>query len=36
MLVGIPGSGKTTFAHQYAAKNENFVVLSSDDIREEL
>lgn len=34
MLVGIPGSGKSTYAH--SIKNEDTVYLSSDAIREEL
>ncbi len=35
-LVGLVGSGKTTYAHQLAKDNENTIVLSSDSIREEL
>ncbi len=36
LLVGIPGSGKTTYAENYISKNDNTVHLSSDKIREEL
>ena len=36
LLVGIPGSGKTTYAEKYIAENPNTVHLSSDKIREEL
>ena len=38
MLVGISGSGKTTFAKRVQDENpgDRYVVLSSDDIREEL
>lgn len=32
MMVGVPGSGKTTYAHQIP----NATVLSSDDIRAEI
>ena len=34
MLVGLPGSGKSTYAAQYKVKG--YHVHSSDDIREEL
>lgn len=36
LLVGIPGSGKTTYAEKYIKDNPNTVHLSSDKIREEL
>lgn len=36
LLVGIPGSGKTTYAENYIQKHANTVHLSSDKIRAEL
>ena len=36
LLVGIPGSGKTTYAEKYIKKHTNAVHLSSDLIRNEL
>ena len=36
LLVGIPGSGKTTYAEKYIKENPNAVHLSSDKIRAEL
>jgi predicted kinase len=36
LLVGIPGSGKTTYAQKYMTENGNCIHLSSDLIREEL
>lgn len=36
MLVGIPGSGKSTYAKDYIKKNPDTLHLSSDKIREEL
>ena len=36
LLVGIPGSGKTTYAEKYIKENPNTVHLSSDKIRAEL
>ena len=36
LLVGIPGSGKTTYAKQYVDKEPMVVHLSSDSIRKEL
>ena len=36
LLVGIPGSGKTTFAENLCIRNINTIHLSSDKIREEL
>lgn len=36
LLVGIPGSGKTTYAEQYIEEHPNTVHLSSDKIRAEL
>ena len=36
MLCGLPGSGKSTYANDYAARNNNVVHLSSDAIRAEL
>ena len=35
ILIGIPGSGKSTFAKNYSENNKNFVVLSSDAMRAE-
>lgn len=36
MLVGIPGSGKSTWAKKYIDRNKNYEVFSSDDLRLEL
>lgn len=36
LLVGIPGSGKTTYAKKYIERNDNTLHLSSDAIRKEL
>lgn len=36
LLVGIPGSGKTTYAKQYVDEHSNTIYLSSDSIRKEL
>lgn len=36
VLVGLPGSGKSTWAKQYAANCEKILLVSSDAIREEL
>jgi predicted kinase len=36
LLVGIPGSGKTTYAEKYIKENPCTVHLSSDKIRAEL
>lgn len=36
LLVGPPGTGKTTYAHKYIEKHPGTVHLSSDDIRKEL
>ena len=36
LLVGVPGSGKSTYAQKYLEKNKNTIHLSSDKIREEL
>lgn len=36
LLVGPPGSGKTTYAEKYIAKHDNAIHLSSDKIRAEL
>lgn len=36
LLVGPPGSGKTTYAEKYLAEHSNTVYLSSDKIRKEL
>lgn len=36
LLVGIPGSGKTTYAKNYIEQNANTIHLSSDAIRKEL
>ena len=36
LLVGIPGSGKTTYGEKYVVEHSNTIHLSSDKIREEL
>ena len=36
MTVGLPGSGKSTWAERMKEKDPNIVICSSDDIREEL
>ncbi len=36
ILIGIPGSGKTTYAKQHLLTNADICYVSSDDIREEL
>lgn len=37
MMVGLPGSGKSTWAKEYVKTSENeTVILSSDAVREEL
>ena len=36
LLVGIPGSGKTTYANKYIETNPNTIHLSSDKVRAEL
>ena len=36
LLVGVPGSGKTTYAKDYIERNANTIHLSSDAIRKEL
>lgn len=36
LLVGIPGSGKTTYSNDYMKSNSNTIHLSSDSIRAEL
>ena len=36
LLVGMPGSGKTTYAKEYIKKDSNIIHLSSDSIRAEL
>ncbi|MCX7708320.1 MAG: ATP-binding protein [Clostridia bacterium] len=35
MMIGIPGSGKSTFAEKIA-QSENGIIISSDELREEL
>lgn len=35
MMIGVPGSGKSTFAEKIA-KSENGIIISSDKLREEL
>lgn len=36
MLIGLPGSGKSTFANKIAKDCENYVVVSTDSIRKEI
>lgn len=36
MLVGLPGSGKSTWAEKYITENGNTVIIASDKIRKEL
>lgn len=36
MLIGLPGSGKSTWAEKYITENSNTVIISSDEIRKEL
>ena len=36
VLSGIPGSGKSTWAHKYVAEHTNTIILSTDDLRFEL
>ena len=36
LLVGVPGSGKTTYAMDYIERNANTIHLSSDAVRKEL
>ena len=36
LLSAMPGSGKSTWAHLYQKEHENVVIVSSDDIREQL
>ena len=36
ILVGPPGCGKSTYGKKYAEEHANTIVLSSDQIREEL
>ena len=36
MMMGLPGSGKSSWAKKYAASHKNTVVISTDDIREEI
>ena len=36
MLVGIAGSGKSTYAQELKNNNPEFIILSSDDIRQEI
>lgn len=36
LLVGIPGSGKTTYANKYIEEHSGMIHLSSDKIRKEL
>jgi predicted kinase len=36
MLIGLPGSGKSTYAKEYIKTHSGTVVISSDDIRQEL
>ena len=36
LLVGVPGSGKTTYAEKYVEEHPNTIHISSDRIRAEL
>ncbi|MFA5422183.1 MAG: AAA family ATPase, partial [Bacilli bacterium] len=36
VLSGIPGSGKSTYAHEYAFKHGDVAIVASDQIRLEL
>lgn len=36
MLIGLPGSGKSTWAEKYMTENSNTVIISSDEMRKEL
>jgi predicted kinase len=36
MLIGLPGSGKSTYAKEYIKTHSGTIVISSDDIRQEL
>lgn len=36
ILIGLPGSGKSTWAEKYITENSNTVIISSDEIRKEL
>lgn len=36
MLIGLPGSGKSTWAEKYIKENSNTLIISSDKIRKEL
>lgn len=36
LMIGIPGSGKSVLSKKIRNKGTNFIILSSDDIREEL
>lgn len=36
MLIGLPGSGKSTWAEKYLTNSGNTVIISSDKIRKEL
>ena len=36
LLIGLPGSGKSTWAERFAANRKYIVIVSSDKIREEL
>ena len=36
MLIGLPGSGKSTWAEKYITENANTVLISSDNIRKQL
>lgn len=35
-LMGLPGAGKTYYANEYKREHENVIIVSSDDIRQEL
>ena len=36
LLIGVPGSGKSTFAQQWIEANSSYAIVSTDSIREQL